>query len=342
MNPIIERYKKIRKKGILEKKFKEKYAFVGIGNHAINNLYPVLHYLNVDLKYIVVKSEETKKLVQNNFTNVIATTNLQEVLKDETIKGVFISATPSAHFTLTKQIIKANKNAFVEKPPCLSLSELKELIALNNKAEILIGLQRRYAPVYNILANKVKNTSYYTLKYKTGAYPEGDELLDLFIHPLDAVFYLFGAGNLKNIKVIKSKNTISYLAQVIHNNGIFGSIEFSTDYSWTTAQDILTINTPKGEFITENTSKLIFKDKPKVLINIPLEKVKPFYPQTKTLYQQNNFLPVKEHNQLYTAGYFSELTTFLKLCENSNATNNSSPKDLTSTFEAIEQLKNVQ
>ena len=56
MNAIIERYKKIRKKGVLSKKYKEKYAFVGIGNHSINNLYPVLNYLNVDIKYIIVKS----------------------------------------------------------------------------------------------------------------------------------------------------------------------------------------------------------------------------------------------------------------------------------------------
>jgi virulence factor len=344
LNSIIERYKKIRKKGMLEKKFNGKYAFVGIGNHSINNLYPVLNYLNVDLKYIVVRSEDTKRLVESNFSNVIATSNLNDVLNDAEIKGVFVSAHPSAHFGLAKQILAANKNLFIEKPPCSSLNELSELIAAEktSAAIALTGLQRRYAPVFNILSKKVKAANYYTLKYKTGGYPEGDELLDLFIHPLDALFYLFGDGNIENIKVINGSGTVVYLAQIQHQNGVCGTIEFSTAHSWTEAQDILTITTPKGEYITENTSKLIFNNSPSVMMNIPLEKVKGFTPQSTTLYQQNSFLPVKEHNQLYSAGYFNELESFLQICENGNSTNSSQFAKLTPTFKAIEALRKAK
>ncbi|MCB9360583.1 MAG: Gfo/Idh/MocA family oxidoreductase [Flavobacteriales bacterium] len=344
MNGIIERYKKIRKKGMLEKKFNGKYAFVGIGNHSINNLYPVLNYLNVDLKYIVVRSEDTKQLVENNFDNVIATSNLDEVLKDNEIKGVFVSAHPSAHFSLAKQILAANKHLFIEKPPCSTLNELTELIVAEktSTSTALAGLQRRYSPVFNMLSKKIKAANYYTLKYKTGGYPEGDELLDLFIHPLDALFYLFGDGNVENIKVVKGNGTIVYLAQVQHQNGICGTIEFSTAHSWTEAQDILTITTPKGEYVTENTSKLVFNSSPTVMMNIPLEKVKGFTPQSTILYQQNSFLPVKEHNQLYSAGYFNELETFLQICENGNSTNRSQFAELTPTFKAIEVLRKAK
>lgn len=341
MNGIIERYKKIRKKGMLEKKFKGKYAFVGIGNHSLNNLYPVLNYLKADLKYIVTKSNETLELVKNNFENVLATNNLEQVLNDVEIKGVFVSANPSAHFALAKQILAANKALFIEKPPCSNASELNELISIENasSAFALTGLQRRYSPVYNILKNKVNSATYYTLKYKTGGYPEGDELLDLFIHPLDALFYLFGEGKVEQVKTIKGKGTIVYLAQIQHQNGVVGSLEFSTDYSWTEAKDELTINVPTGEYITENTSKLVFCSKPKVLLGVPLEKVTTFLPQTTTLYQQNNFLPVKEHNQLYSAGYYSEIESFLNGCEKGNFENKSPLKDLKSTFEAIEVLR---
>ncbi len=344
MNALIERYKKIRKKGLLEKKYSEKYSFVGIGNHSINNLYPVLNYLNVQLKYIAVKSEDTVELIKNSYPNTIATTNLADVLADNEVKGVFVSATPTAHFNIAKQVISSNKNLFIEKPPCTTLAELQELIRLkqNHNTHVLVGLQRRYSPVYNILLNKVKQASYYTLKYKTGAYPEGDELIDLFIHPLDALFYLFGSGKLENIKVIKGNGVITYLAQVNHSNGVYGSIEFSTDYSWNEAQDILSVSTPKGEFITENTSKLSFITKPKVIMNVPLEKVKGFNSQTTVLYQQNSFLPVKEHNQLFSAGYFNELETFVKLCENKSAKNNSNLEELIPTFNALEILRKAK
>ncbi len=344
MNGIIERYKKIRKKGMLEKKFNGKYAFVGIGNHSINNLYPVLDYLNVDLKYIVVRSEETKTLVQNNYSDLTVTTDLKEVLNDGEVKGVFVSAHPSAHFGLAKEILDANKNLFIEKPPCSSTDELAELITTEKSSSAfgLTGLQRRYAPLFNILSKKAKEADYYTLKYKTGGYPEGDELLDLFIHPLDALFYLFGDGKVNSIKVIKGNGTIVYLAQVQHQNGICGSLEFSTAHSWTEAQDILTVHTPKGEYVTDNTTKLTFNNAPKVMMNIPLEKVKGFVPQTTTLYQQNSFLPVKEHNQLYSAGYFNELASFLQLCENGKAENNSPFNALTPTYNAIDALRKAK
>lgn len=344
MNALIERYKKIRKKGLLEKKYNSKYAFVGIGNHSINNLYPVLNYLNIDLKYIAVKSDDTVKLIEQSFNNTKATTNLTEVLNDNEVKGVFVSASPTAHFSIAKQVITSNKNLFIEKPPCTTLAELNELIALKQKSniQVLAGLQRRYSPVFNILKNKVKNANYYILKYKTGAYPEGDELLDLFIHPLDALFYLFGNGNVENISTIKGNGVITYLAQIKHTNGLIGSIEFSTDYSWNEAQDVLTICTPKGEYITENTSKLSFVTKPKVIMNVPLEKVKGFHSQTTVLYHQNSFLPVKEHNQLFSAGYFNELESFIKICENKNNQNLSTLEELVPTFNALEVLRKAK
>ncbi len=344
MNGIIERYKKIRKKGLLSKNYQGQYAFVGIGNHSINNLYPVLNHLNVNLKYIAVKSQDTAALIKNNFANTIATTELNDVLSDETIKGVFVSASPSAHFSIAKQVIASGKNLFIEKPPCTTLKELQELIELEKKGNgfVLTGVQRRYAPIYNILANKVKKATYYSLKYKTGAYPEGDELLDLFIHPLDALFYLFGDGKVKNISVVRSNGTITYLAQITHSNGVIGNLELSTDHSWTEAQDILTISTPKGEYITDNTSKLSFVTKPKVVANIPLEKVKGFQSQTTVLYQQNSFLPVKEHNQLYSAGYYNELENFVKICEKKGGNNVSTLNSLKPTFSAIETLREAK
>jgi hypothetical protein len=78
------------------------------------------------------------------------------------------------------------------------------------------------------------------------------------------------------------------------------------------------------------------------MLNIPLEKVKGFVPQSTTLYQQNSFLPVKEHNQLFSAGYFNELETFLQICENGKSNNSSKFEDLTPTFKAIEALRKAK
>lgn len=340
MDALIERYKKFRKKGQLTKKYKGKYAFVGIGNHSINNLYPVLNYLNVDLKYIIVKSEETAQLLRANYADIIVSTNIDDALNDIDIVGVLASTNPKSHFEIAKKALLKNKHVFIEKPPCTTLNELNELKALEKKSKgtVLVGLQRRYSPAYNILKKKLTKCSNYSLQHKTGAYPEGNELYDLFIHPLDAAYYLFGDGEVKNVNIIKKNNTIIYLGQIAHINGVFGTFEFSTDHSWGEAIDQFVINSDNGEYSTINTSEVNFTNKPKTILGIPIEKIGVYTPQQSKLYHQNSFLPVKEHNQLYTAGYFNEIDSFLSICEGLSTENKSSLTALTNTFKSLEIL----
>ncbi|MBW8051210.1 MAG: hypothetical protein FVQ77_12890 [Cytophagales bacterium] len=49
---IIEKYKNLRKQNYLNHplNYKSKFAFIGVGNHSISNLYPCLDYLSVPLK----------------------------------------------------------------------------------------------------------------------------------------------------------------------------------------------------------------------------------------------------------------------------------------------------
>ena len=54
---LINRYKRMRTQRYLNETYRCQYAFVGMGQHSLTNLYPVLHYLQVPLKYICVTSE---------------------------------------------------------------------------------------------------------------------------------------------------------------------------------------------------------------------------------------------------------------------------------------------
>ena len=42
--------------------FQHTYAFIGMGQQSITNLYPVLHYLGVPIKYICVTSVRKSKV----------------------------------------------------------------------------------------------------------------------------------------------------------------------------------------------------------------------------------------------------------------------------------------
>ena len=341
MQVLIEKYKTYRKKKQLEKVYTSKYAFIGIGNHSINNLYPVINFLNASLKYIVTKNKDTASFVNDAYDNIEGTNDLDKVLNDSDIKGVFISANPKSHFSLIKKVLAKDKNVYVEKPPCSTLDELNELIELEKKSKgfVLVGFQKRYAPLFNILKPNLKDAKYYNLRFFTGNYPEGDEILDLFIHPLDIVSYLFGESKILSSKKINTqKGATTYLLHIEHNNGIIGNIELSTDFWWAKAKESFYINTEKYIYESENTSKLIRYKKPTTILNIPLEKIKPPVITTELLYEKNEFLPVKEHNQLYSSGYFNEIKTFLDLSEGLKTENLSSLKSLISTYNLIENL----
>ena len=73
---LINRYKRIRTEHFLRQTYQYSYAFVGMGQHSLTNLYPVLHYLGVPLKYICVTSERKAQLIEQKFPSVKATTSL--------------------------------------------------------------------------------------------------------------------------------------------------------------------------------------------------------------------------------------------------------------------------
>ena len=343
MKQIIETFKKIRKKQILEKKYNGHYAFVGIGNHSINNLYPVLNYLHVPLKYIVTKSETTAALINNNNFAAVGTNNLDTVLNDEAVSGIFISANPDSHYELVKKCLFKGKNVFVEKPPCKTKEELDNLIATERQTgkNCVVGLQKRYSSCTKILCEKlnIEEVISYNYRFTTGLYPEGDKFFDLFIHPIDLITFLFGTANL--ISVTKTNaNADTIFLQLRHNN-IIGNIEISTQYSWSTPNEKLIINTTDNIFEMTNHLELTQEDKAGTLFSIPKEKIFNCIPEKRILFNGNNFLPVFENNQIVSQGYFSEIETFLNLCEKRKAKNKSNLSSLINTYQLISDLKNV-
>ena len=55
-----------------------------MGQHSLTNLYPVLHYLGVSLKYICVTSGRKAKLIEQKYPSVKATTLLDEIFNSVT------------------------------------------------------------------------------------------------------------------------------------------------------------------------------------------------------------------------------------------------------------------
>ena len=339
---LIDRYKRFRNTNLLRHDYHAKYAFVGIGNHSMNNLYPVLAFLHVPLKYVCCKSADKLPLIERAYAGVHATTSLQEILADEEVKGVFVSTAPQVHFAIATEVLKSGKALFIEKPPCQSLDELAQLLDLQkaHDAIVEVGLQKRNSPIMRVLKKELKKSkasACYNLKYLTGAYPEGDALLNLFIHPLDCMTYLFGEAQVKYAEIAGCHT----LMLILEHRYATGMLELSTGYSWNDAKEHWTINTVRGIYEIDQFDSLTFQPKPQIIMGIPMEKVFPCGKTTISLLERNNFVPLQENNQIVSQGYYDSIKGFVDAVEGKNMRVQSSLEHLTHTYSLIENIRTL-
>ena len=337
---LINRYRRMRTERFLRQTYQYQYAFVGMGQHSLTNLYPVLHYLGISLKYICVTSERKAQLIEQKFVGVKATTSLDEVLKDESIKGVFVSASPSAHFSIASQVLKSGKSLFIEKPPCQTLEELDQLIDLQRlycSPITMVGLQKHYAPAVQLLKQSLRKERLisYDLHYLTGAYPEGNALLDLYIHPLGLVCHLFGQPE---ILVCRQVAKDSYILMLQHPH-IVGTLELSTAYTWTTAKESLKVCTRSGVYDLTQMESLAFTPNSTTFLGMPIEKMRTKNSTVEYLYQCNYFTPILINNQIYMQGYFNEITNFINAVEGLGNQLSTSFKEVRGVYEIIGKIK---
>ncbi len=335
---IINRHKRMRTENYLRQTCQHQYAFVGMGQHSLTNLYPVLHYLGVPLKYICVTSERKAQLIERKFPGVKATTSLDTILKDETVKGIFVSASPSSHFSIASQILRCGKSLFIEKPPCQTLEELDLLIDLQQlygSPVAMVGLQKRYAPAVQLLKKRLGKSHLvsYDLHYLTGAYPEGDVLLDLYIHPLDLVCFLFGKPD---ILVCRQVAKDSYLLMLQHPH-VVGTLELSTSCTWIAAEETLKVCTKSGIYHLSQMEELTFSPTSSTAFGIPVEKLHTHHETKEILCQRNNFTPILANNQIYSQGYFNETEAFVNAVEGRNHAITTDIKTIRETYQLISE-----
>ena len=287
-------------------------------------------------------------MIAQKFKGVIGTTSIDEILNDETIAGVFVSATPSSHFEIASKIIKSGKALFIEKPPCLCIEELNSLIAkqrLYGYNTVVVGMQKRFSPITTILRKKLRDKRLisYNLHYQVGLYPEGNELYDLFIHPIDLVTFLFGDAKILGVHKTSSENGgKTYLLMLEHNN-VAGTLELSTFYSWQEAHEAICINMESGMYDMQQMETLTFTPSSPSFGKIPIEKVFARNSRLNSLYSRNNFNPILINNQIISQGYFNEIKTFVESVECINKS--TIPTDFTSlyvTYEILDKLDKIK
>ena len=125
-------------------------AVVGAGGFAKGMHLPNLRKLDnlYTLHAIASRTGTNAKAIALQYDASYATTDYQEVLRDDNVDLVMIATRHNLHAGMAIDAAKAGKAVFVEKPMALTQQELDELAGVleQTKTPFLVGFNRRFSP----------------------------------------------------------------------------------------------------------------------------------------------------------------------------------------------------
>jgi len=96
--------------------------------------------------------------IAKEYTDVICTDKLDNILKDSDINGVVVATPSHTHYAIAKKSLLAGKNVYVEKPLATSAKDASELneLALEKGLVLMVGHLLLYHPAVNRLKSLIK------------------------------------------------------------------------------------------------------------------------------------------------------------------------------------------
>lgn len=127
-------------------------AFIGAGSYAQGSLLPNLPHGDADVVYkgVMTQTGTTSKRVAERFGFEFCTSEMDDILGHPEINTVFVATRHDSHARYVTEALRAGKHVFVEKPLCVTSQELEqvqETFTEHNDRHLLIGFNRRFAPL---------------------------------------------------------------------------------------------------------------------------------------------------------------------------------------------------
>lgn len=185
-------------------------GFIGAGNYASRSLIPAFKNTNATLKMIACSGgiSGTKMGKKHGFEQV--TTDTKHIFSDPKINAIVIATRHHHHAHFVCESLKSNKHVFVEKPLCVSLPELYEIVELQSQyptLQIMVGFNRRFSPhVIKIksLLNSIHEPKSLIMTVNAGEIPSshwtqnqeigGGRIIGEVCHFIDLLRFLVGAS----------------------------------------------------------------------------------------------------------------------------------------------------
>lgn len=219
-------------------------GLIGTGNYATSMLLPAFQSAGVNFKTTVSNNGVSGMHAARKYGFEETTTDPASVLNDPHINTVAIATRHNSHAEFVRRVLNAGKHVFVEKPLCLTLSELAEVndayIKNGGKQLLMVGFNRRFSPhvqkIKSLLSN-VKEAKTFIMTVNAGLLPGehwvqdkdigGGRIVGEACHFIDLLRFLAGTSVDKYETIgMKSvtKDTVSI--QLSFLDGSIGTIHY--------------------------------------------------------------------------------------------------------------------
>jgi predicted dehydrogenase len=205
-------------------------AVVGAGAWGKNHIRVFSEIPNVRLKYICDQDSSKLSSLEKAYPQSKMVKDLSPILLDSEVRGVVVASSAFSHYSLSKEILLADKDVLVEKPMALSSKDAEEMLEIAEKRGriLMVGHLLIYHSVVDRLKEMVvsgelgKIYYIYTQRVNLGVIRQDENaLLSFAPHDLSVILHL-----LEEQPVIVSAHGASYIQKGIEDVA-FLSLQFS-------------------------------------------------------------------------------------------------------------------
>ncbi len=144
---------------------KVKVGVVGMGYWG-RNIVRNFHELGA-LAAVCDSDPNREKNVTEQYPGTRFTTDIGDLLRDDSVRALAIAAPAAQHYNIAKQALEADKDIFVEKPLALEISEGEELVKLarDHGRILMVGHILRYHPAVRRLKELISDGELGQVRY---------------------------------------------------------------------------------------------------------------------------------------------------------------------------------
>ena len=220
-------------------------GFIGAGNYATSMLLPRLKgAMDVELARVVTTTSLSAANAQRRFGFQEMSSEVDDILADDTIDAVFIVTRHHSHAALVCRSLEAGKATFVEKPMALSeveLFQITDAVKTSGNDRLMVGFNRRFAPMLGDVRRELGlPTPGTVIRYSVNAGPlgpdswyqntaeEGSRFTGEGGHFIDVIGWLLGASPMR-VHAVTARDPSDVHVVLAYEGGSLASIDYVTN-----------------------------------------------------------------------------------------------------------------